>query len=110
MEESKPLPTLKSLAKENKKLQRLLKISMAQRSQNPITEGVAGPVHISDTSLNNLSVCSELRINSSLGVESPRTAELGKGADIHSSLAKSSTKLGKDPPPGLTKKTINHRS
>ena len=63
----KPLPTLKSLSKENKKLQRLLKISLAQREQNPKSEKsvAAAIIQMTDSSYNS-SLGSDLRMNTSL--------------------------------------------
>ena len=73
----KPLPTLKSLSKENKKLQRLLQISLAQRSQDPKSESVAAAnIQLSDSSYNS-SLGSEPAMNKSLAGDS-QSSILGK--------------------------------
>ena len=76
MQVRKPLPTLKSLAKENKKLQRLLRISLNQRVNKPdMVESVAANlIHITDSSYNNTSFGSDLRLNSSIAPDSASSA------------------------------------
>ena len=70
----KPLPTLKSLSKENKKLQRLLQISLAQRSHDKKSESVAANaanIPMSDSSYNS-SLGSDLCMNKSLAQDSSK--------------------------------------
>jgi len=63
----KILPTMKSLAKENKKMQRLLNISLKHRHEDNAAEG-NGPnlVPITDSSYSNMSVRTEFRMNTSI--------------------------------------------
>lgn len=58
---------MKSLAKEHKKLQRLLNISLKHRVEDKNAEG-NGPniVPISDSSYNNMSVRTEFKMNTSI--------------------------------------------
>lgn len=65
----RPLPTFKSLAKENKKLQHLLKISLRQPVDwnDPVQSVNARLRPHDDTSYNNTSFGSDLRLNQSLG-------------------------------------------
>jgi len=64
----KPLPTMKSLAKENKKLQRLLNISLTHSKLEDKAAECNGPnlVPISETSYNYMSVRTEFKMNASI--------------------------------------------
>ena len=80
----KPLPTLKSLAKENKKLQRLLRISLNQREEGGggnIGESVAGNfIHVSDSTYNNTSFGSEIKMNTSIAPDSPISVQKSRSS------------------------------
>lgn len=98
----KPLPTLKSLAKENKKLQRLLRISLKQR-QKVESVKAAKMMHISDSSYNT-SFGSEIVMNATINGDSSSnkqnsSKQNGNKSSSHNNL-----------PPGFKKKIKKPRS
>ena len=99
----KPLPTLKSLAKENKKLQRLLRISLQQR-QDPVESIAANLMHISDSSYNT-SFGSEIVLNATInGDSSSNSKESQKVKKSSNSRSRSNM------PARLKRKVKKHRS
>ena len=92
----KPLPTLKSLAKENKKLQRLLKISLNQRQQTDFQtiESVHANLHFhnSDSSYDNTSLGTDFALNHSIDSKKVMKRDAPAGPSVSGSKDKSSTK------------------
>ena len=117
------MPTLKSLAKVNKKLNRMLRLSLNQ-NRNIMIEGVYGGAGAashslmrSDSSYNNSSICSDLRMNQSLGggpaPHDNSAASLSHGGASTPEAKKTSSvrsKSGTSRHPSLKKKVKKHRS
>jgi len=94
---------MKSLAKENKKLQRLLNISLRSSCLDDKAQEGNGPnlVPVSETSYNNMSVRTEFKMNASMN-ECP-SQDKSKASGVEDGQKSASQ-------PGLKKKIRKHRS